>query len=277
MPPFGGLARSVSAYAAAAWRICTRSDAIDASIRRTNDFLPILGHELRHRLAAIAASTALITRLGHADSNPAFRQIVDTLDRQCRYLSRLVDDLADLSRSNYSTLKLRMDDVELATIIDDAVHAVRGRIEDRAQQLLVSAPPGSTVLRADPVRLVQILINLLDNASKYTPDGGEIQLAVKRQETSVCVSVRNNGDGIPREKMAAILDPFVQIAPSRWRGECVGLGLALTERLVSLHGGTIRASSDGPGKGTEFVVHLPMTSGPPDTCLGRWDTSAAPH
>ena len=251
------LARSLAAWAAAAWDIWTRNNAVEASIRRTHDVLAILGHELRHPLAAIAASTALVGRLS-GDRDAALRQALDALDRQSRHLSRLVDDLTDLSRSDQDKLKLHAGDVELATVVGDAVQAVQRAVERRRHRLLVSISPESIALRADPVRLLQILINLLDNAAKYTPDGGEIRLTAARHDASVYLSVRDNGIGIPDNKLTTIFDPFAQIAPEGGQG--MGVGLTLAKRLVTLHGGTIHASSDGPGKGSEFIVRLPMAT-----------------
>ena len=267
------LARSLSPYVAAAWRIWTQKQAMEAAIRRTNDFVAVLAHELRHPLAAVAASTALLGRLG-VDRNDTFRHALDALDRQSRHLCRLVDDLNDLSRIGHGKLTVHAQDVELATIIGDTVDAVRPRIEHRGHRLIVHVPAEPITLHADPVRIAQILVNLLDNAAKYTPDGGEIRLTADRRDAAVHVSVRDNGLGIPSDKLVTIFDPFAQITPPAGYSDGLGLGLALTDRLVTLHGGTIHASSEGPGKGSEFLVRLPV-SGPPGTCSGRPDTSRA--
>jgi signal transduction histidine kinase len=251
------LVRSLSGYAAAGWQVWTLQEEMAAAVRRKDDVLAIVGHELRHPLAAIAAATALLDRLaGGRDGE--FAHTLDVLGRQSRHLFRLADDLNDLSRIGHGKLELRLQRVELTRIVADSVHSALPQIERRRQWLLVSVPPGSVELQADPVRMVQILANLLDNAAKYTPDGGNIWLKAVVREGTLELSVRDNGVGIPADKLAVIFDAFAQITPAGGRTEGLGLGLALVERLVTLHGGTIHASSAGPDMGSEFTVRLPL-------------------
>ena len=251
------LARSLSAYAAAGWQLWTGKEASEAALRHTDDFVAGLGHELRHPLAAIVASTALLGR-SRVERGDGVHQACEALQRQSRHLCRLVEDLNDLSSIRHGKLTLHPQDVELATLVRDAVEAIRSRVERRHQRLLVSAPPESIALHADPVRIVQILVNLLDNAAKYTADGGQIRLTAEPHDGFVQFGVRDTGVGIPAEKLETIFDAFAQITPPDGRSEGMGLGLALTERLVTLQGGTIHASSDGPGKGSKFVVRVPI-------------------
>ena len=251
------LVRSLSDAAAVGWRLWLRQEALLASIVQKDTFVAMLGHELRHPLAAIAASSAILSRLA-AEGDDVLERAAEVLGRQSRYLCRLVDDLNDLSRIDHGKLDVRLQRVLLAEVVEDAVCSVLPRVERRRQRLLVSVPSEGIELRADPVRIAQILVNLLDNATKYTADGGEIQLSAAVREQTVQLIVRDTGLGIPSDKLVAIFDAFTQITPPAGRAEGLGLGLALAQRLVSLHGGTIHAASAGIGRGSEFTVRLPV-------------------
>jgi signal transduction histidine kinase len=239
------IVRALAELAAAGW----------ASSEGKDEFLAMLGHELRNPLAAIAGAAALLER-------GVTSQALDVLGRQVGYLAQIVDDLHDLSGISHGALPLRVQRVDLATVVVDAVTILLPRIEGRHQRLLINVPATPSELHADPVRLAQIVISLLDNATKYTPDGGEIRLTAAIVDDTMQLSVRDNGIGIPIEKVGGIFDPFAQLRRGGGEGDALGLGLALVERLVAMHGGTIEVASDGPGKGSEFTVRLPARNAP---------------
>jgi CheY-like chemotaxis protein len=181
------------------------------------------------------------------------------MQAQTEHLVRLVDDLLDVSRIMQGKIELRKKSVELSTLITRSVETVRGQIDNRQQSLAVSFPEQSLWLNADPVRLVQIVENLLNNASKYTDAGGQIELSVQSQGDQAVVDVRDNGIGIEPELLSQIFLPFTQSSRSLDRAQGgLGIGLTLAQQLVELHGGTISAHSDGPGLGSTFSLRLPV-------------------
>jgi CheY-like chemotaxis protein len=180
------------------------------------------------------------------------------MERQVRHLSRLVDDLLDVSRVTLGTLGLRKERVSLATVVQEAVEISRPLIEARRQGLTVSPPRQPVRWEADPVRLVQILTNLLHNAAQYTEEGGHIWLLAEREGNEVVLRVRDTGMGIPGEMLPRIFEPFQKPCPLPGRSQGgLGIGLSLVRRLVDLHGGVVEAASPGRGQGSEFVVRLP--------------------
>jgi CheY-like chemotaxis protein/two-component sensor histidine kinase len=170
-----------------------------------------------------------------------------------------VDDLLDLSRISQGKIVLRKERVELAAVVGSAVEASRPLIEKWGHELTVTLPPEPVLLEADPVRLAQVLLNLLNNAAKYTNQGGRIGLTAEREGEAVLVRVKDTGIGIPAEMLPRVFEMFTQVEQSQERSQGgLGIGLTLVQRLVQLHGGTVEAHSDGPGKGSEFVVRLPV-------------------
>ncbi|MEX2147422.1 MAG: HAMP domain-containing sensor histidine kinase [Candidatus Rokuibacteriota bacterium] len=249
--------RVLTDCASAAWEQWKAAEAAMRQNRRRDEILATLLHELRNPLAAITGAMWVVE---HTDA-PAERAVhhaMEVVRRQGRLLSRIVEDLNDLSRIGWDKLELRPAPIDVATVIADVVTFSLPRIERRGQRLAVDVPSEPLALEADAERLAQVLANLVDNASKYTPDGGDIELSVAARVEVVEFTVRDTGVGIPPDKLHEIFQPFTQLrAPGGRQAEGLGLGLALVDRLVKLHGGHIRVSSEGAGKGAEFTVSLP--------------------
>jgi signal transduction histidine kinase/ActR/RegA family two-component response regulator len=224
--------------------------------RRKDEFLAMLAHELRNPLAPIRNAVQVMRILGLG--NPDLEWAREVVDRQVTYLSRLVDDLLDVSRVTSGRIALRKERVALAGLVARAVESSRHLVDAKGQRLSVKLPPRPVELEADPTRLVQVLENLLDNAAKFTEQGGRIALAVEVDGREVVIRVRDTGIGIPPSQLANVFDLFAQ-GPStlgRIQGG-LGIGLTLVRRIVELHGGTVSATSPGPRLGSEFVVRLP--------------------
>jgi PAS domain S-box-containing protein len=238
-----------------------RSLAADLSEadRRKNEFLAILAHELRNPLAPIS-NAARALRIGGSDRE-ALRAASETLERQVAQMARLVDDLLDMSRITRGKIELRKERVELTPIVDQAVEAVRAQYRSMNHELTVAVPPTPILLDADPARLTQIVGNLLNNACKFTDKGGHVWLTVERDDDQATIRVRDNGIGIAAEDIPVLFEMFAQADTSLERSrDGLGIGLTLVRTLVEMHGGTVGAHSDGPGRGSEFVVRLPVLS-----------------
>ncbi|MGH9886770.1 MAG: hybrid sensor histidine kinase/response regulator, partial [bacterium] len=223
--------------------------------RRRDEFLAVLAHELRNPLAPIRNwATAL-------REQPAERhqEALEVIDRQLSRLARLVDDLFDASRISEGKLRIRKEVFDVRLAVTEAVEAVTHEIGARGHALEVRMPSPSFAIEADPVRLDQILVNLLGNAARYTENGGHLELAVEREGTDLVVRVKDDGIGIPREMLATIFEPYTQLDAS-WRRQHggLGIGLAVVKSLVTMHGGTVEAQSEGERRGSEFVVRLPI-------------------
>jgi signal transduction histidine kinase len=230
----------------------------EAQERAKDQFLAVLAHELRAPLAPIASAAALLERGGH---DPGVRrQVREVIERQVRRQARLLDDILDLSRLARQALELRPEPVDLRAIVGPVIEAVRPTLEERRQVLKLTAPPEPLTVLADATRVEQVLINLLTNASKYSPVGGEIVLTLAREGEWAVARVRDRGRGIAPEMLPRIFDLFVQAppVPGESPSSGLGIGLALSRRLVELHGGTIEARSEGLGHGSEFTVRLPI-------------------
>jgi PAS domain S-box-containing protein len=268
-----------------------RADALAEADRRKDQFLAMLAHELRNPLAPILSAVALMRSLGPQDET--LHRARDAVDRQVHHLARLVDDLLDVSRITQGKITLQKQIVDLRTVVACAVQTSRPFIEARQHQFTVSMPQEPVELEADPTRLEQVLSNLLSNAAKYTDPGGHIWLTVEvegswlrvegpegsepstlnPQPSTAVVRVRDTGIGIPAEMLPSIFDIFMQIDPSLDRSQGgLGLGLTLVRDLVEMHGGAVQAFSEGPGKGAEFTVRLPIA----DCGLRIADWNASP-
>ena len=225
--------------------------------RRKDEFLATLAHEIRNPLAPVKNSLELIKRAsGDAD---LIEQARSTMERQIGQMVRLIDDLLDVSRITRNKLELKTERVELASIVHHAVEACRPHSERAGHELNVTLPPEPIYLHADPIRLAQVFGNLLNNSAKYTEPGGRIWLTAERQGSDVAVRVKDTGVGIPPEMLPKVFDLFTQVDRSLERSEGgLGIGLSLVKRLVELHGGTVKAHSEGQGLGSEFVVRLPV-------------------
>jgi PAS domain S-box-containing protein len=231
-------------------------DQLAQADRRKDEFLATLGHELRNPLSSMHNVLAILQQ---SPGDSQLDRLYGILDRQVGYLTRLVGDLLDVSRIAEGKLALRSQRTDLADVVRNAVELVQSAINAAAQDLRITLPVQPVVVEADPVRLTQALLNLLHNATKYTPHGGSIFLGVSREDDCAIVCVRDTGVGIAPEHLGTVFDMFSQVAPSAERSQGgLGIGLALVRGLVALHGGTIEARSEGPGQGSEFVVRLPL-------------------
>jgi PAS domain S-box-containing protein len=231
--------------------------ALREADRRKDEFLALLAHELRNPLAPIRTGLELM-RLAGNDSE-VVEEVRTTMERQSQQMVRLIDDLLDVSRITRGTMELRKSRVELVTVVESAVETARPIIQDLGHELTVEIPKQPIVIEADPTRLAQVIANLLNNAAKYMPRGGRIELMAKREKSAVTISVKDTGIGIPAEMIDRIFDMFTQVDGSLERAHGgLGIGLTLVKRLVEMHGGTVTARSDGANRGSEFVVRLPV-------------------
>jgi signal transduction histidine kinase len=227
------------------------------SDRRKDEFLATLAHELRNPLAPIRNALEIM-RLAGSDPE-ALQRSRALIERQVHQLVRLIDDLLDISRITRGKVKLRKEQVEAAVIVQSAVETAQPFIEHAGHTLKVELPREPLLLEADPTRLAQVLVNLLNNAAKYTDPGGRITLTVVRRQERVVFRVRDTGIGIAPSMLTRIFEMFTQMGRAEDRSQGgLGIGLALVRGLVGLHGGTVEAHSEGPGKGSEFVVSLPL-------------------
>ncbi|MCA1247131.1 PAS domain-containing protein, partial [Massilia sp. MS-15] len=236
--------------------------------RRKDEFLAMLAHELRNPLAPISAAAELlrIGRLDDAAGVARVRHSSNIIGRQVRHMTRLVDDLLDVSRVTRGLITLERAPVGMRAVVQEAVEQVRPAIEARRQKLAVHLPPSWAAVEGDKARLVQVVANVLGNATKYTPEACAIDLRAevrgKGERGALVISVRDEGIGMEAELTGRVFDLFAQAARSSDRSQGgLGLGLALVRNLVELHGGAVGCSSPGPGKGSTFVVTLPLLEG----------------
>jgi signal transduction histidine kinase/ActR/RegA family two-component response regulator len=223
--------------------------------RHKDMFLATLSHELRNPLAPLRSALGILE--GSADPSTV-RTTTAIMERQLNQLIALIDDLLDVSRISRGKVRLRKTRVELATAIAQALEAIRPIAERHRQAVGASLPESAILLDADAVRLAQIFINLLDNACKYSPANGSIQLSVDVQGHEAVISVKDSGIGIPPDKLDEIFEMFSQVDRTDRGASGLGIGLSLAKHLVELHGGSIVACSDGLGCGSEFIVRMPM-------------------
>src|SRR5262245_18592284 len=229
----------------------------EAANRAKDEFLALLAHELRNPLAPIVTAAALLRR---PDPTPALVQLsAGIVERQSRNLARLLDDLLDVSRITRGRIELRWQTVVVADAVGRAVEAVRPLVDERQHTLTVVVPPTPLVVEADPTRLEQVIVNVLNNAVKYTPAGGRIHVEAAEQAGHVILRVRDSGVGISAEMLPRIFDLFAQGDQSLAHSSGgLGVGLTLVRRLVELHGGRVEVNSEGPGRGSEFTIRLPL-------------------
>jgi PAS domain S-box-containing protein len=230
--------------------------------RRKNEFLAILAHELRNPLAPIS-NAARALRLGAGDGD-ALQSASEMLERQVGQMSRLVDDLLDMSRITRGKIELRKERVELAPIVNQAVEAVRALYRSMNHELTVSLPAQPVHLDADPTRLAQVVGNLLNNACKFTDKGGHVWLTVEQDQEQAVVRVKDSGIGIAANNIPRLFEMFSQVDTSLERSrDGLGIGLTLVKTLVEMHGGSVSVQSEGLGRGSEFSVRLPILVSPP--------------
>jgi PAS domain S-box-containing protein len=225
--------------------------------RRKNEFLATLAHELRNPLAPMSNMLEVAKRAN--GDGETLKRAHDTIERQLAQMVRLVDDLLDLNRITHDRLELRRHQVELSAVIEQAVEVARPLIDAAGHNLIVQLPPEPVYLYADQARLAQLFGNLLNNSCKYTRPNGQIRLRAERAGDEVVVTVKDDGAGIPPDKLDSIFDMFMQVDRSADRTqEGLGIGLTLVKRLAEMHGGSIRARSAGEDQGSEFDVRLPV-------------------
>jgi signal transduction histidine kinase len=236
-----------------------RAEALAETDRRKDEFLAMLAHELRNPLGAIANASYLLEQLGSTD--PQTARPVAIIRRQIQHLVRMVDDLLDVSRITQGKIELRWQPLDLAEVLRHAAEASRPLAEAREQELTVDLPPGPLPLDGDVTRLEQVVSNLLRNAVKFTEPRGHIALSVRREGGEAVVRVRDDGAGISADLLPRVFDLFAQGEQGLDRSEAgLGIGLTLVRSLVEMHGGKVAARSEGPGKGSEFEVRLPLSA-----------------
>jgi signal transduction histidine kinase/ActR/RegA family two-component response regulator len=252
--------RIISRYVAVAYERLTLIDGLREADRRKDEFLAMLAHELRNPLAPIRASVEFLKRKA---PNPGLRSAHGIIERQVGNMVRIVDDLLDVSRVTQGRIELQCAQVTLGMVLDQAIEAVRPALQEADHELRVNVAEDPIVLNADPARLTQVFANLLDNAVKYTPRGGRITVQALREGNQLCVTVEDNGAGIPKEMLPRVFDLFTQADRTlqRSRGG-LGIGLTLVRKLVELHGGTVDGASAGENQGSRFRVRLPLATVP---------------
>jgi signal transduction histidine kinase/ActR/RegA family two-component response regulator len=235
-------------------------DELRIEDRRKNEFLATLAHELRNPLAPIRNGLEIL-RLTH-DKGDMAQQAREMMERQLRQMVRLIDDLLDLSRISRGKIELKRERVELASIVHNALEVSRPLIEQARHQLTLDLASDALFVDADATRLAQVFANLLNNAAKYTNNGGHLHVLVQRDGDDALVVVRDNGIGIPHDMLPKVFDMFTQVDRSLEKAQGgLGIGLNIARQLIEMHGGSIEARSEGVGKGSEFHVRLPLAHG----------------
>jgi signal transduction histidine kinase len=229
-------------------------DRVDALSRRKQDFLGLLSHELRNPLSAIQVALAVMRARQNIDAGQQARSVIE---RQVAHITRLVDDLVDSARIERGTLSLKLEPLDLRDVLETAVDVVQPSVALRRQDFSRSHTAEPMPVNGDRVRLQQVFSNLLLNASKYTPEGGTIQLTAYREASDFCIAVRDNGSGIAEQDLTKVFEPFVR-ATRETPG--LGVGLYVARTLVEQHGGEISVNSVGKGQGATFTVRLPELS-----------------
>jgi PAS domain S-box-containing protein len=237
-------------------RLRQHSTALQASIEQMRKFVAEVSHELRGPLAPIRNAASVMAR---QELTPAVEKLRQTIDRQSKFLSSILDDLLDVNCVEHGTFSIELQPLQLTDVLSRAVETCRPLIEARSHSLHTDWPAGPIWLLGDSTRLTQVFINLLTNASKYTAEGGQISLRMEVNGTKAIVRVRDTGSGIPHESLERIFNPFTRgdsQGGNTKRG--LGLGLAISRRIIEMHHGTVEARSEGVGRGSEFVVTLPL-------------------
>jgi signal transduction histidine kinase len=243
-------------FASSAWQLWKSFEAAAEASERKSDFLALIGHELRNPLGAITAAAA-VARQRQLEGDTSTPQL-EVISRQCHHMVRLVDDLLDMARAENRKLELRKRLIDIGAVVRETVDGKRQLVEDHHHHLALELDAAPLMAEADPVRVAQVVANLVDNAAKYTPDGGTVTVAVHRTAGEIEISVSDTGDGLPPEQLTNIFNPFIQLNRSdRKNGGGLGLGLPLVQTLAQLHGGNVRASSAGVGQGSCFTFSLP--------------------
>jgi signal transduction histidine kinase/ActR/RegA family two-component response regulator len=261
MPGSSGRTEGIAVVATEVSELANAKRAAEAANRAKDEFLAMLGHELRNPLAPILTALQLMSLRDTAEATAKERAVID---RQVRHLTRLVDDLLDVSRIARGKIELSRDNVELSRIVAQAVEMASPLLEERRHNLVLRVPRSGLTVNGDMTRLSQVVQNLLTNAAKYTEPGGQIEVEARAVDGSIELVVKDNGVGIPEDMLPTLFDLFVQGRQSVDRSQGgLGLGLTLVRTLVGLHGGTVEAHSEGAGHGSQFIVRLPQSPAPP--------------
>jgi CheY-like chemotaxis protein len=231
-------------------------EALADANRRKDEFLAMLAHELRNPLAPICNSLQFLRLKG--DSNADLQWAREVIDRNVSQMVRLVDDLLDVSRITRGKIRLQREPLNLAEVINQAAEISRPLIDSRRHELHIATPSAPVRIHGDATRLAQVVANLLNNAAKYTDEGGRIDVVVERSGQEIALRVRDTGIGLPPEMAEQVFEPFTQVERSTERTQGgLGIGLTLVRRLVELHEGRVAAHSEGLGRGCEVTVWLP--------------------
>lgn len=240
-----------------------QSETLQSLDQRKNEFLATLAHELRNPLAPILSAVEVV-RCGQLSKEEEV-EVHEIVKRQVQHMVRLIDDLLDISRISRDKIQLRRETIAIAEVIRNAVETSAPLIQDANHELIVRVPPAPLEINGDAVRISQIVANLLNNAAKYTPNGGRIELSVASEADWAVIRVKDNGIGIPPELLTEIFGMFHQVDQHLELSKGgLGIGLTLVKRLVEMHDGEIEVRSDGEGEGSEFVVRLPIAKTSPD-------------
>jgi PAS domain S-box-containing protein len=255
----GGIAIDDTQRTQAEERLQEATERLKEADRRKDEFLAMLAHELRNPLAPLRAGLDVLRRTGR--QGPAVEKIQGIMERQVEHLVRLVDDLLEVSRINRGVIELKKEWVDLTSVVSNAAEACRQLIEARKLEFRLALPGEPLWIEADPVRIAQVVSNLLNNAAKYTDPGGRIELQVKLQGDEAIMTVADTGIGIPADMLTHVFDLFAQVDRTVRRAQGgLGIGLALVRDLVRLHGGDVTAESQGEGLGSRFLVRLPLAA-----------------
>ena len=226
-----------------------------------DEFLAVIVHELRNPITPIVTAAEALELMLDKSDGPS-QHAVRLIKRQSRQLTRILDDLTDLTRVTLGRLTLRREIVDIADVVEQAMQTTSALMSERGHQLDTELDPGHLRVEGDASRLVQVVVNLLVNAAKYTPPDGRVSVAARRFSERIEIAVRDNGQGIPPDQLEKVFDMYARLAGSADTApDGLGIGLALVKELVALHGGSVAATSDGPGRGSQFVVALPAYTG----------------
>jgi signal transduction histidine kinase len=238
--------------------------AAEEGVRRRDDFLAILAHELRNPLASIVSGAELL-KLCPGD-DPMAEQACDVIARQAQHMTYLLRDLLDVSRITRGKIELHLELLDVGQAIKEAVQSTAAELTQDAREVTVRCPEAPLTIKADPTRLHQVLINLLGNAAKFTPPRGRIEISAEQQDEEAVITVRDSGIGISPERLQEVFEPFVQLKPTHSKPSSgLGIGLTMVKNLVQLHGGRVTASSEGENRGCEFRVAIPIASSDVET------------
>jgi signal transduction histidine kinase len=241
------------------WPLLSSGQDVGGREGKNNEFMTVFSHELRNSLGAIRSATRILSIEPSAGLPAAKARAM--IERQVDQMTRLVEDLLDVSRVRSGQLHLRCERIDLRTVVAHAAQTIEFTMQQQNQKMTTSFPEVPIWVQADAARLEQVFVNLLSNAAKYTDAGGSVKLSVDRDRSEAIVRVRDSGIGISPEVLPHVFDLFVQADPSSRRGNAgLGIGLAVVRNLIERHGGLVTAASAGLGHGSEFTVRLPMTA-----------------